>query len=273
MVGGLSMSIGVDDLEDLRRAVERLENPSLAARLASMVGAPLEALGGALPAKAKAVVGKATSAALEKALQLAILTMRGQTGEPADRLHKSAVGLSGAVGGLFGLPALVIELPVSTTIMLRSIADIARCEGEDLLIPETALACLQVFALGGRSQSDDALDAGYFAMRSALARTMTQAAESIAQRGFVTEGAPAVVRFLSAISARFGVTVSEKLAAQALPVIGAAGGALVNLAFIDHFQDMARGHFTVRRLERKYGEQAVKLAYEALRDGQPVPVS
>ncbi len=271
------MSITVDDLEDLRLAVQRLENPSLAARLASMAGAPVEMLGGALPEKAKAVVAKATGTALEKALQVALATMRGQTGReaggPADLLHKSAVGLSGAMGGLFGLPALIIELPVSTTIMLRSIADIARCEGEDLQSPETALACLQVFALGGRSEADDAMDAGYFAVRSALARTMTQAAEIIAQRGFVAEGAPVVIRFLGGIASRFGVTVGQKFAAQALPVIGAAGGALVNLAFIDHFQDVARGHFTVRRLERKYGVDAVKAAYEALRDGQPVPVS
>lgn len=267
------MSIAVDDLEDLRRAVDRLENPSLAARLASMVGAPVEMLGGVLPEKAKAIVAKATGTALEKALQVALATMRGQTGGPADLFHKSAVGLSGAMGGLFGLPALVIELPVSTTIMLRSIADIARCEGEDLHHPETALACLQVFALGGRSEADDAMDAGYFAVRSALARTMTQAAEIIAERGFVAEGAPAVIRFLGGIASRFGVTVGQKFAAQAVPVIGAAGGALVNLAFIDHFQDVARGHFTVRRLERKYGVEAVKAAYEALRDGQPVPVS
>ena len=268
------MSIAVEDLEELRRAVERLENPGLAARLANMVGAPVEMLGDALPEKAKAVVSKATSTALERALKLAIASMRGQQGEgPADRLHKSAVGIAGAVGGLFGLPALVVELPVSTTIMLRSIADIARCEGEDLRDPETALACLQVFALGGRAKSDDAMDAGYFAVRGALARTMSQAAEAIARRGLVTEGAPVVVRFLGAVASRFGVTVGQKLAVQALPVIGAAGGALVNLAFIDHFQEMARGHFTVRRLERKYGAAVVQAAYEALRDGEPVPVS
>ncbi|WP_431857458.1 EcsC family protein [Azospirillum sp.] len=267
------MTIAVDDLEELRVAVQRLENPSLAARLASMVGAPVEMLGGVLPEKAKAVITKATSTALEKALKVALATMRGQTGGPADKLHKSAVGLSGAMGGLFGLPALAIELPVSTTIMLRSIADIARCEGEDLHSPEAALACLQVFALGGRTESDDSMDAGYFAVRGALARTMAQAAQVIAERGFVAEGAPVVVRFLGGIAARFGVTVGQKFAMQAVPIIGAAGGALVNLAFIDHFQDVARGHFTVRRLERKYGAETVQAAYEALRDGQPVPVS
>jgi hypothetical protein len=42
------------------------------------------------------------------------------------------VATTGGVGGLFGLPALAIELPISTTIMLRSIADIARSEDEDI---------------------------------------------------------------------------------------------------------------------------------------------
>jgi hypothetical protein len=35
--------------------------------------------------------------------------------------------------------------------MLRSIADIARSEGEDLADPETALVCAELFALGGHA--------------------------------------------------------------------------------------------------------------------------
>jgi hypothetical protein len=44
-----------------------------------------------------------------------------------------------------------------------------------------------------------------------------------------------------------------------------ADGAAVNTAFIDHFQTLARGHFTVRRLERIYGKGTVRLAYEQIR--------
>ena len=58
--------------------------------------------------------------------------------------------------------------------------------------------------------------------------------------------------------------LSEKAAAQAIPIVGAAGGAVINLLFIDHFQTMARGHFTVRRLERQHGVDAVREAYGAL---------
>jgi hypothetical protein len=49
-------------------------------------------------------------------------------------------------------------------------------------------------------------------------------------------------------------------------LIGAFGGAVVNYAFIDHFQDVARGHFTVRRLERAYGEDEVRRQYGRIRD-------
>jgi hypothetical protein len=64
------------------------------------------------------------------------------------------------------------------------------------------------------------------------------------------------------IGRRFGVVGTQKLAAQAVPVIGALGGAAVNYAFIDHFQEVARAHFVVRRLERRYGKDAVRAAYD-----------
>jgi len=172
-----------------------------------------------------------------------------------------AVAATGAAGGLFGLPALAVELPVSTTIMLRSIADIARSEGEILRTAETKLACIEVFALGGRLASDDATESAYFAVRLALSKAMTEAAQHLAGRGVTGTGVPAMVRFVSQVAVRFGVPVSEKIVAQALPVVGAAGGALLNTLFIDHFQDMARGHFIVRRLERAHGREAVRVAY------------
>ena len=74
-----------------------------------------------------------------------------------------------------------------------------------------------------------------------------------------------LVRLISLIAARFGLVVSQKMAAQLVPVIGAMGGAAVNYAFVDHFQNVARGHFTVRRLERAYGAEAIRTEYELLR--------
>ena len=141
-----------DDLEALRRAVELLENPGLAARLAALAGRPIELIGNALPASASRAIAAATTKALDLALKVALRTM-GRTTRTTSQplLHKVLATASGAAGGAFGLASLPIELPVSTVIMLRSIAEIARSEGEDLSDPEAALSCLQVFALGGRS--------------------------------------------------------------------------------------------------------------------------
>ncbi len=80
----------------------------------------------------------------------------------------------------------------------------------------------------------------------------------------VEEATPALLRFIAQIASRFGLQVTEKFAAQAVPVIGAAGGAIINLIFIDHFQAMASGHFVIRRLERKYGYEVVETTYQNL---------
>jgi hypothetical protein len=143
--------------------------------------------------------------------------------------------------------------------------DIARGEGENIHTVETQLACLEVFALGSNSQTDNDAETGYYATRTALARTVSEAEKYIAEKGIAEEGAPAIVRLISKIAIRFSVPVSEKFAAQSIPAIGAAGGAAINLIFINHFQDMARGHFTIRRLERKYGTKVVQSEYERLR--------
>jgi hypothetical protein len=72
------------------------------------------------------------------------------------------------------------------------------------------------------------------------------------------------VRLLAQIASRFGVVVTQKLAAQAVPVIGVLGGAAVNYAFNDHLQQIARAHFTMRKLERRYGKDVVRMAYDKL---------
>ena len=77
------------------------------------------------------------------------------------------------------------------------------------------------------------------------------------------------MRLITQLATRFGMNVSEKVAAQAVPVIGAAGGALINVLLIDHFQDMARGHFIVRRLERTYTPELVREEYKRLLDCRP----
>ncbi len=251
------------DLADLKRAKKLLENPGLAAKMSSTLGAPIEKSVALLPKSVQQGIHKASETAMMKALDVAVKSLGDNTKKPAQsRLHKLAAATSGAVGGAFGLMALGIELPVSTTIMLRSIADIAKSEGENIHYIETKLACLTVFALGSnKTAKDNATESGYFAARAAMSGAVSEATKFLAEKGFSKTGAPALVRLISLLSARFGIVVTEKAAAQAIPIIGAVAGGLINTIFIGHFQDMARGHFIVRRLEKIYGAEPVRSSY------------
>ena len=122
--------------------------------------------------------------------------------------------------------------------------------------------------MGGSSRSDDAADSGYFAVRAALAGAVNEAARYVAKKTVVEDGAPVIVRLLAQIASRFDAVVAEKVVAQGVPVVGALGGVAVNVLFIDHFQDMARGHFVVRRLERAYGQAEVKKKYQEITRGR-----
>ncbi len=253
------------DLAELERAVFLLENAGFIARLSDVLGKPLEIVVDRLPDRAASIIDGATHRALRTALGVALTTLgSARRTRPRNRFHTLAAGAAGAAGGAFGLGSLAIELPVTTTIILRSVADVARSRGEDLHSVETRLACLEVFALGGPGTSDDAAESGYFAVRAALAQAVSEATRYLARRATVEKGAPVIARFLATIASRFNSVVAEKILAQGVPVVGAVGGAAVNVAFIRHFQAMSEGHFTVRRLERSYGPETVRMHYDRI---------
>jgi len=261
------MIISDTDLRELQEAHDLLENPGLAAKMISALGRPIELALVRMPSGLQRKIHSITQKSIEKALDVAIGSLRKNppgSRKARNRLHTAFTAASGAAGGAFGVAGLAVELPVSTTAMLRSIADIARSQGEDLQSPESRLSCLQVFALGGPTPADDAGETGYYALRFGLSATIKELAQIVTERGAIREGSPILVRFATAIASRFGVTVSEKVAVQAIPVLGAVGGAAINVLFIHHYQAVARGHFTVRRLERAYSAPVIREAYEAL---------
>ena len=120
------------ETEDLRRAVASLEGTSFAQRLTDAIGRPVGMLSRTIPQSARRAIAHASETALRAAFKLALRTLDLKVpAKPANRAHKFAAAASGALGGALGLAALPIELPISTAILLRSIAQIAREEGED----------------------------------------------------------------------------------------------------------------------------------------------
>ena len=265
-------TLSSSELETLRGAFDRLENPSLIIRLSSAFGMPVESvarqLGKRVPESLRDAVTESTRKAIELAMRGSLMTMKeDQAVSATPRLHTAAAMTTGAVAGFFGVQALLVELPLTTGIMFRSMADIARAEGEAPNDPATMMNVMQVFALGsGVSTADDAAETSYYGARLALGKVVTEALQFVGKHGIGNAGAPALVRLVTAIASRFGIVVTQKAMAQAIPVIGAVGGGMVNTVFISHFQDMARGHFAIRRLERKYSEEIVREAYERLRE-------
>jgi len=256
------LTLPEDAQTELAKAVATLEGPSFAARLAAIAGTPVEALKARLPANFRDQVDNAVRRALEKAWSTAVGTEPRRTpfGMNTAWFHRGVAMASGAAGGAFGLIGTLAELPLSTTILLRQIAAEAAEAGEDPKVAATAAECMAVFAIGSPNTTDDDIaETGYFAARIALAQMLPNAASSL-----VTGLVPG---FLGAIAARFTGTVGLKLSAQAVPIVGAAAGAAINLAFLEHFRGVAKAHFTVRKLERVYGPDRVRAAYDALRDG------
>lgn len=271
-----SIHDNVDDYDSLRKAVSLLESPSLMAKVSGLIGSPIETAVSALPQAVASKINGAVSAALHSSAKAALWSLDNKPGSPASTfLHKAFAATSGAVGGAFGFAALFVELPVSTTIIMRSVADIARSEGFNLEDFATKQACVEVFALGGNSEDDDATETGYYVTRGFTAQTMQQLSKELAAiaakqgtQGFRTlnpgQAGVWLAALIEKVAERFGITISSKFAAQAVPVIGAVTGAAINTLFIHFYQDMARGHFIVKRLEKTYGEEAVKQAYVAL---------
>ncbi len=241
----------------LRAALERLESGrGLVVRLADLMGGALgratrmgaRSLG--VPGPLQSRMRGVAEAALARAYDVAILGLGLTETDPrrAGLLRRAAVMVSGAAGGFVGMAGFLPDATITTLSIMREIAAIARQEGEDLSSPGARRACLEVFAL--RSPDDEAeageSELGYFSAR------------------LLMQGRP-MVMLMSEIAARYGVTLSQKFALQAVPIAGALTGAALNAAFLAHYRDVARAHFTIRRLERQHGAGTVQDAARAMR--------
>jgi hypothetical protein len=155
-----------------------------------------------------------------------------------DRAHRVLGAISGALGGLGGLPTALAELPVATTVIFRAVQGVAAAHGEDPTTEATRLECLRVFGAGGPLSDDDGIDTTFIGARLSLS------------------GA-ALNKVIAQVANRFGLVLTQKLMAQAVPLLGAAAGAGTNYAFVSYYTEMAHVHFGLRHMIRDHGEDAV----------------
>jgi len=199
-----------------------------------------------------------TEAGLPPCIRLTPLTHPGMARRLAARgyrLRDASIGMVAPLAAFEAAPASALTLEPCAT--RQWIGAVAARQSPDKNDPEKLAAIVRNIRL----------PAAFAALHAAGAPVAL--GMSVAERGMAEEGAPILIRLITAIASRFGIVVSEKVAAAAVPVVGALGGAAVNLIFMDHFQEMAHGHFAIRRLERIYGPDAVRAEYEAIRATLP----
>lgn len=222
-------------------------------RLVNWAGAATESTLARLPTAWRDVLHGASVAALQTAYDGAHSSQTKSGSWLDDALasaqgevwHRSAAAVAGVLGGLGGLATTLVDLPVTTTLILRSIQQIAAGYGEDLAAPEVRNQCLMVFALGGPLPDDDDQAAGLWTARLAL----------------TGQAAAALIR---AIAPRFGLVAGEKVLAQAVPVLGAVAGAAINATYTEYYQTMAHVHFRLRRLERVHDPDQLRSCFEQI---------
>ncbi len=161
-----------------------------------------------------------------------------------EKAHQAAATLSGAFGGVAGLASATAEIPVTVALVLRSIQNIAAEYQEDVTSEEVRLECIKVFGSGGPLESDDNIDVGYISARVAISG---QAVQNVIQY----------------VAPRFAAVLSNKLAAQAVPILGAVTGAGVNWSFMQYYQKMAHVRFRLRKLARDHSADMIATAFKA----------
>jgi len=263
--------ISKKDLDELHQAYDILEHPGFRIKAMNVLGTPIEKGFELLPNSVEHKIAKACNLSIKTAAEFALFTLKKNDNiipyNWSDKIHRMSTWVTGATGGFFGIPGTLIEIPVTTTIILRSIFDIAKSEGENIYDTNVKLAVLQVFALGGESKNDDLADTAYYTIRIGMASQVKSAYQFLTKNSgkLVDKEAPQLVKLIQKIATRFSIPVTEKAVAQAMPFISAGIGVIINDTFITHFQDMAHAHFAVRRLERKYGTDIIKQVYESFK--------
>jgi hypothetical protein len=308
----MNQLLSEEETEFVREAHQYFENPSFLMKVSQTLGKPIERTLNHLPDRVQVALSEASQKALNSALQVSLLSLQPENQAAgmkkvlekipsSQKAHRIATAVTGIAGGFFGIPALPIELPMTTILMLRSIAKTAQENGFNLSDRQTQLECLYVFSMGkpvegdsrdpddsstgsntGEGPGDQASssskrhpvpvkDTHYYSARMAFATMARDVLEAFASRSakeiadLVTQGSiPVLTRLLSRIAAKFQLVVTDKVIAQTVPILGAAAGGALNFIFTEHFNTVAKYHFGMRALERKYGQKDLQKVYSEL---------
>ncbi len=226
------------EIADLARAYRRANGPIIS--LMQRFGGTLEAQMNRLPARIRAQMETAIIAALTQAHNLTAHTEKGpDLGRGGVMMAAMATG---AAGGSGGLVTSLVELPVTITVFLHAIRAEARAAGFDPDTDGIRAACLEVFSDATPLSEDDGMNTAFLSARLTLT-------------------GPALHKIIATVAPRLALVLGQKLAAQTVPVLGAASGAAINAAYVSYYREIARIRFALMRLAQNHGGEAVTKAF------------
>ena len=225
------------EIDALARRLTRANGPVI--RLVNRLGGRLEDQLALMPDRYRAQLERVVAQALQAAYGLA-----ARTPDLGERGPVVAVIASGAAGGAGGVPAALAELPVTVTLMLNAIRAEARAAGFDPDDPAIRAECLRVFAAGSPLAADDGVNTAFLTARLSVTGQAMQA-------------------LIASVAPRLAAVLGQKLAAQAVPVLGAVSGAALNAAFLGWYREIARIRFALLRLAGTHGAEPVLAAFLA----------
>lgn len=239
----LPMSPEVEaEIAALARRAETAGGPLM--KVISFAGTRAEGMMDRIPTPVRARIEEATAFALRRCYGVASVA-RGSRLPKAGRFgHQAAAVMSGGIGGFGGLASSVVELPATVSIFFAAIQRVAESYGFDPKDDAVRLECLRVFGSGTPFEEDDGANTAFLASRVALTGAGAQ--------GLIASVAP-----------RLAAVLSQKLAAQTVPLLGAATGAAVNLAFITYYQELAHVRFSLLKLAKDHPEGEVMQSFRA----------
>ncbi len=255
------MSLSTEHLAQLTDAKALLASGELSEKIGGLFGVSVESGYARLPPNWQTQ----TAAIAHDTLMMAMRGMLTTLGIGGNDIFPPLPHFAAAMRArdrIAGLPGIALELPVSMMLLCRSIADIARASGEHTDDLRTRLACFELFALGD-TRANNAAD--YYAARATLTAPTEDAVDYLSNTLMVDDESPVLHGYIASIATRFCKQIDIHTAAVAIPTIAAHNGVVINLLLIDHFLDIARSHFTVRRLERIYGQHEVQATYARIR--------
>ena len=230
------------EIAALAYAWGRANGPFL--KLINRFGSSVEAQMSRLPDSVRVELERAVARALETAHGLAAVGRRAPDLGPRGATY--AAMATGAVGGAAGLAGSLVELPLTITVMLHAIRRQAQAAGYDPDDPAIRLACLEVFSAGSPLRADDGVNTAFLSARLTITGGTLQ-------------------KVLAVVVPRLATVFGQKLAAQAVPVLGAVTGAALNAAFLNYYREVARIRFRLMRLSEVHGAEAVLTGFAAAR--------